>query len=264
MIFEFFRYPVDMLYEVFNKTASDTIGMNYYYQTVSNLSDGFLSALAFVCAILCALVLHEISHGFVAYKCGDDTAKRMGRLSLNPLKHLDPIGTLCMVFVGFGWAKPVPINPVRFDNYTKGLRLVSVAGVTMNFILSFLSTGFFFLVRLIVSSITLTQGSVLYYLLYFLYIFFKFGAILNLFLMFFNLLPIYPLDGYRLLETFFRVDNKFLLFLRKYGMYILIGFVALGYISSFIGVNLNVISIALNWAANLVIKVFSLFWGLIF
>lgn len=91
-------------------------------------------------AVLLALTLHEISHGYVAYLCGDPTAKRMGRLSLNPFKHLSLIGTLMMFTVGMGWAKPVPVNP---NNYRHGRRddlLVSVAGVTMNFLLFTLAT----------------------------------------------------------------------------------------------------------------------------
>ena len=91
-------------------------------------------------AVLIALTLHEISHGYIAYLCGDNTAKRMGRLSLNPFKHLSLIGTLMMFTVGMGWAKPVPVNP---NNYRHGRRddfLVSIAGVTMNFLLFTLAT----------------------------------------------------------------------------------------------------------------------------
>ena len=91
-------------------------------------------------AVLLALMLHEIAHGYVAMLCGDPTAKNMGRLTLNPLKHLSPIGTLMMFTVGMGWAKPVPVNP---NNYRHGRRddfLVSIAGVTVNFILFFIAT----------------------------------------------------------------------------------------------------------------------------
>jgi len=91
-------------------------------------------------AILIALTLHEVSHGYVAYRCGDPTAQMMGRLTLNPLKHLDPIGTLFMVLFGFGWARPVPVNPRNFKHYRRDDLLVSVAGVIMNFCLFFFST----------------------------------------------------------------------------------------------------------------------------
>ena len=86
-------------------------------------------------AILIALTLHELSHGYVAYRCGDPTAQMMGRLSFNPLKHLDPIGTLFMVLFGFGWARPVPVNPRNYKHYRRDDLLVSLAGIAMNFCL---------------------------------------------------------------------------------------------------------------------------------
>ena len=91
-------------------------------------------------AVLLALTLHEISHGYVAYRCGDPTAKNMGRLSLNPLKHLSPIGTILMFTAGMGWAKPVPVNPNNFRRPRRDDFLVSVAGVTMNFFLFLIAT----------------------------------------------------------------------------------------------------------------------------
>lgn len=92
-------------------------------------------------AILIALTLHEVAHGYVAMKCGDPTAQMLGRLSLNPLKHLDPIGTICMFLIGFGYAKPVPVNPRNFRNFRRDDLLVSVAGIAVNFCL-FLITSF--------------------------------------------------------------------------------------------------------------------------
>ena len=90
-------------------------------------------------AILIALTLHELSHGYVAYRCGDPTAQMMGRLSFNPLKHLDPIGTLFMLLFGFGWARPVPVNPRNYKHYRRDDLLVSIAGITMNFCLFFVT-----------------------------------------------------------------------------------------------------------------------------
>ena len=95
--------------------------------------------LYFSVAILATLILHEVAHGYVAYRCGDPTAKMLGRLSLDPRKHLDPIGTACLVLLGFGWAKPVPVNPRNFDNLRRDDFLVSIAGVTVNFTLFLLS-----------------------------------------------------------------------------------------------------------------------------
>ena len=88
-------------------------------------------------AVLIALMFHELAHGLVAYWLGDDTAKRAGRLTLNPLDHLDPLGTLCMIFFGFGWAKPVPVNTSRFRHRKVGMALTALAGPLANFLLSF-------------------------------------------------------------------------------------------------------------------------------
>src|SRR4030043_1742171 len=96
--------------------------------------------------LLYSVVIHEVAHGWVAYRMGDPTAKWMGRLSLNPLKHLDPIGTLMLFLAGFGWAKPVPINLNNIPNRRKGLILVSSAGILANILLAF---GSLFIYRLL-------------------------------------------------------------------------------------------------------------------
>ena len=91
--------------------------------------------------VLLSLILHEVAHGYVAYRCGDATAKWMGRLSLDPRKHLDPIGTICMLLFGIGWAKPVPVNPRNFHNYRRDDFLVSIAGIVTNLSLFVLCTA---------------------------------------------------------------------------------------------------------------------------
>lgn len=111
-----------------------------WWQELSTDPVGFLIYLLyFSVAILLTLILHEIAHGYVAYRCGDPTAKMLGRLSMDPRKHLDPVGTICLVLLGFGWAKPVPVNPRNFKNYRRDDFLVSIAGVTVNFTLFLLS-----------------------------------------------------------------------------------------------------------------------------
>lgn len=101
---------------------------------------GFMLYLVyFAASVLLTLMLHEIAHGYVAYRCGDPTAKMLGRLSMDPRKHLDPIGTACLVLLGFGWAKPVPVNPRNFDNYRRDDFLVSIAGITVNLTLFLMS-----------------------------------------------------------------------------------------------------------------------------
>ena len=107
-----------------------------------NIFVKLLTFLVLFPALLFALTCHEYAHGYAAYTQGDFYAKSMGRLSLNPFKHLDPLGTLCMLIFGFGWAKPVPIVPSNFKNGRKSLLLVAVAGVFANFLLAVLSIFF--------------------------------------------------------------------------------------------------------------------------
>ena len=140
-----------------------------------------------------AIVIHEVSHGWAAYALGDTTAKDKGRLSLNPVRHIDPWGTillpLLMVAVlgfGFGYAKPVPINPYRFKDYRRGMFLTAIAGPASNLVLAALSGVLFQVVG---------GAGLIGQLLYFF-------ALMNLVLMFFNLIPLPPLDGSRVLPLF--------------------------------------------------------------
>ena len=159
---------------------------------------GIITMIIEIAAILGALILHEISHGYVALWCGDPTAKMLGRLTLNPAAHLDPIGSAMMVLLGVGFARPVPVNPRNFRNYRRDDLLVSLAGVTMNMLL-FLVSGFLYVLtyRLYIQ----TEGSgFIPQAVYYLTEFFRFFSSLNLGLALFNLLPIPPLDGYHVLN----------------------------------------------------------------
>ena len=154
-----------------------------------------------ICSILSfipALVLHEVSHGFAAYKLGDPTAKRAGRLSLNPLKHIDPFGTVimpCMLMMmgmpAFGYAKPVPYNPRYFKDPRKGDLVVGLAGPAANLLLALIAAGLGWLLSDSAYFLALNSDFFMYF--YFLYL--PLFVLLNLYLMFFNLLPIPPLDG---------------------------------------------------------------------
>lgn len=189
---------------------------------------GFVVYLAyFAASILLTLMLHEIAHGYVAWKCGDPTAKMLGRLSMDPRKHLDPIGTLFLVFFGFGWAKPVPVNPRNFEHYRRDDFLVSIAGITVNLTLFLLSLSLaiglngllwkpevidFYGAEALLSSrgigysVLVSGGGAenadamrypwLQYIQRFLLMF---GS-MNLSVGLFNLLPIPPLDGYHLVN----------------------------------------------------------------
>ena len=159
---------------------------------------GVSSYLYSALAALIALTVHEFSHGYAAYRLGDPTAKAMGRLSLNPLRHLDPIGTLCLVFFHFGWARPVPINPNNFKKPKRDFALTALAGPASNFVLALLSSFFYLLFYTLFSSMTFPNAGMLRVaenIILFLYVF----HLVNLGLALFNLFPLPPLDGSRLL-----------------------------------------------------------------
>jgi Zn-dependent protease len=109
--------------------------------------DYLLNLLAKFLAVIIVLTLHEFAHAFTAYKCGDPTAKWSGRMTLNPLKHFDPIGAVLFAFTGFGWAKPVPINPDNFKNRVWGSFFTSIAGVFVNYLFAFLTFPRNYLIR---------------------------------------------------------------------------------------------------------------------
>ena len=164
-------------------------------------------------AVLIALSVHEFSHGYAAYRLGDRTAYLSGRLTLNPLKHLDPLGALCMLFFRFGWAKPVPIDPRNFKKPKRDFAITAIAGPLSNIILGFIF-GFFYLVGF--KFLILAEGftaTLLYNLCYFL---FAFHAI-NIGLGIFNLIPIMPFDGSRILNALLpeRIYFKIMKYERK-------------------------------------------------
>ena len=164
---------------------------------------------------LYSVVIHEVAHGWVAYRMGDPTAKWLGRLTLNPLKHLDPIGTLMLFLVGFGWAKPVPININNIANKRKGLIFVSSAGILANILFAFVALLFFRLFSTPSSGI----GTVIVYYI----------VQINITLAALNLIPIPPLDGSKILMGIApRETQYFLARLEPYGFFIIIGLLYLG------------------------------------
>lgn len=221
-----------------------------------------IEVFAMLIAITVAITAHEWSHGFVAYLNGDLTAKWMGRMSLNPFKHLDILGFLSLLLLGFGWAKPVPINPDNFKNTKVGLFTVSIAGVSMNLILAIFNMGMLAALQAIVVSAT-TISSGVFGLIHFFNMIFLYGVVINLTLMAFNLLPIYPLDGFRVVETFARYDNKYCVFMRRYGQFVLLGLLVLGAIGGAISPYLDILGLYIKTITNSVNYLIALMFGLV-
>ena len=171
--------------------------------------------------ILLALTVHEFSHGYVAYLIGDSTAKNNGRLTLNPIAHIDPLGFLMLMFAGFGWAKPVPVNPYLFDiDRRKGTLLVSLAGPASNIVMAILLTFIFALyIRFTGSFNNVVQQL------------FVSAISINLVLAVFNLFPIPPLDGSKIVMSLFpsRFEQTFHE-LERYSFILLIVLLFLGVI----------------------------------
>ncbi len=222
----------------------------------------FSSLLASFFAVLVVLTLHEFSHAFVAVRCGDPTPKWNHRLTLNPLRHCDPLGLLCFVFVRFGWAKPVPVNPYNFKKRRLGMGLTAVAGIAMNYLTAFLFYPLFMLVLTRVNSSS-AGFWFLYYLTQDLYVY-------SICFCVFNLLPFYPLDGFRIVEACSKHQGKIYRFLRQYGYYVLLFLIVESFIcSTFVrfGVTEMAMFDLLGWvmefATGIVGWPISALWGLV-
>ncbi len=180
--------------------------------------------------LLIVITVHEFAHARMAYHFGDATAEKQGRMNLNPINHLDPIGSLMILLVGFGWAKPVPINPLNFNQYRSGLRWVSFAGPMSNLIFGFVSMLIF---RFLLSSGLMYAGGMNISSL--AIEFFQQLIMINIYLALFNLLPIPPLDGSKILMSFLSDANLGLYRqLERYAPLILIGLIITGVLGTII------------------------------
>ena len=202
-----------------------------------------------VVAALFATILHEIAHGLVSTWLGDPTPKRQGRLSLNPLKHLDPNGTLCLIFFHVGWAKPVVVNPDYYKNKKRGMALVALAGPLMNFLLAIFS---------IIIMAIFVKVNAYSNVLIIIYNFLLYFSVINLGLGLFNLIPIPPLDGSRILGAFLK-DDTYEQYMKyeRYGFIIIAILLALSSLrgngTSFIS---ELVDIIFNFIFRLVLKIF--------
>ena len=185
--------------------------------------DFFKLAIIGIPILFFSLTVHEFSHAWTANRMGDPTAKQMGRMSLNPLVHIDLLGLLVMVGSGFrfGWAKPVPVNPFNFRDWRKGMFLVSIAGPASNILLAIAAAAVFHLVSFV--GLDPQMSNVMQQFLYFM-------ILVNCALAFFNMIPLPPLDGSKILISLLPPRYEpFAMALERYGPMILLGIIFLGF-----------------------------------
>ncbi|MCD8049573.1 MAG: site-2 protease family protein [Clostridia bacterium] len=215
--------------------------------SISDLLQNFI-------VLFTAITFHEYAHGWVANKLGDPTAKNMGRLTLNPIAHLDPIGALLMIFCRFGWAKPVPVNPYYFKDPKKDMALVAFAGPIANVIVAFLACTIYPLLWTLFYRIGIVGNVVADFVLEL----FISCASLNICFAIFNLIPFPPLDGSKILFSVLpnHIYNKLLQY-ERYGMIVLILLSLSGILSRILGYVINPIMSVFNAWISLI---FNLIW----
>lgn len=196
--------------------------------------------------LLLALSFHEYAHAFAAHKQGDDYARVMGRMTVNPFKHIDPLGFFMLVLVGFGWAKPVPIVPANFRNGRKSMILVSIAGVVTNLLLAFMTINICYFLYCI-CGLDFMGNQIVYSI-------FNSFIQINISLCVFNLIPLPPLDGYKVVREFFYSFNtrNIFAFLDRHGTIILMMLIIFGGTSGFIEMVSGYILDAFDWFRELI------------
>ncbi|MEG0692450.1 MAG: site-2 protease family protein [Oscillospiraceae bacterium] len=219
-----------------------------------------MNILASIVVVFTALPIHEVAHGYIANKLGDPTAKNMGRLNLNPLAHFDPIGTTALLLFGFGWAKPVPVNPYYFKNRKNGMALTALAGPVSNILLATICLA---IGKIIANFLPYSQFTMI--LIQVLNIIIS----INVMLAAFNLIPIPPLDGSKIIAIFMpmhvyaRIENWFARY-QQYFLYAMMGilFILPRLGGPFAAIS-NIIYIPLSLLQNLIFKMMDFLTGFI-
>ncbi len=207
------------------------------------------AVMSVIIVVFLTLPVHEFAHGFIADKLGDPTPRYQGRLTLNPIAHLDPIGSLGILLFGIGWAKPVNINARYFKNPKWGMALTALAGPVSNVIMAFISLVLMNLFVLIGNALSIEGGIYLLFVYFFLHI-----AQINVYLAVFNFIPIPPFDGSRILFAF--LPTKYYFSIMRYERYIFIGLLVVLY--------LGVLSYPISFVSNLILSGLSFVAGLPF
>ena len=170
---------------------------------LTDFKEWLIELLLIVPGIIIGITVHEFAHAFVAYKLGDSTPKVQGRVTLNPIKHIDPIGLIALLFIRFGWGKPVQVNPYAFKHPRRDNFFVDIAGVVTNFLVAIIFSGVLYVISIqagaiINSGLSVVTFNYIYTIIYFVVWF-------NLVLMIFNLLPVPPLDGFGIVTEIFNL-----------------------------------------------------------